>query len=177
MVMYATPSDLASYLQHDVDTATATLVLELASELFANAAHTRFEHTDAVFQTAGGPFCELSLPFFPINSITAVKIAGVAVTDYTLIGQILYRITRWGGYVYPPPLVEVDLNHGHATSGDDVKAVVLDTAAQAFTLPVGAVSSEQIDDYTVKYAVNLGGVKLTPAAQELARVYMGPLVA
>jgi hypothetical protein len=91
VVMYATPADLASYLKQDLDTSTATLLLQIASELFAQAAHTRFEATTVTYQTQGSDGNVLVLPFQPIISVSAVRIAGVAVTDYTRIGQIMYR--------------------------------------------------------------------------------------
>jgi hypothetical protein len=40
MALYATASELASYLQQDLDTATATLVLTVASGAFAREADT-----------------------------------------------------------------------------------------------------------------------------------------
>jgi hypothetical protein len=177
VVMYATPADLASYLKQDVDTSTATLLLQIASELFAQAAHTRFEATTVTYQTQGSDGNVLVLPFQPIISVAAVRIAGVAVTDYTRIGQIMYRVTRWGGYIYPPPLVEVDLTHGYASPGDDVKGAVLETAATAYQSPDPSTVSESIDDYSVRTAANIGGMMLTPAAAKLADMYRGPLVA
>lgn len=177
MVMYATPSELASYLKQDVDTSTATLVLQTASELFAKAADTRFEPTTVTYQTQGSANCELTLPFRPIISVTAARIAGITVTDYTRIGQIMYRVTRWGGYIYPPPLVEVDLTHGYTSPGDDVKGAVLETAATAYMSPDPSTVSESIDDYSVRTAPNIGGMMLTPAAVKLAAKYHGPLVA
>ena len=40
MALYATASELASYLQQDLDTASATLALTLASGAFSGAAET-----------------------------------------------------------------------------------------------------------------------------------------
>jgi len=174
--MYATPADLASYLKQDVDTSTATLVLQTASELFAKAAHTRFEVTAITYQTQGSDGNLLTLPFQPIISVAAVRIGGVAVTDYTRIGQIMYRATRWGGWpVFQ--LVEVDLTHGYTAPGDDVKGAVLETSATAYMSPDPSTVSESIDDYSVRTAANIGGMMLTPAAAKLADMYRGPLVA
>jgi hypothetical protein len=178
VVMYATPADLASYLKQDVDTSTATLLLQIASELFAQAAHTRFEATTVTYQTQGSDGNVLVLPFQPIISVAAVRIAGVAVTDYTRIGQIMYRATRWGGWpAFPPQLVEVDLTHGYVSPGDDVKGAVLETAATAYMSPDPSSVREQIDDYLIQTSPNVGGMMLTPAAAKLADMYRGPLVA
>jgi hypothetical protein len=54
---------------------------------------------------------------------------------------------------------------------------VLDMAAQAYTVPVGAVISESIDDYAIRYANASGGVQLTPFARDLAAQYCGTLAA
>lgn len=177
MVMYATPAELASFLKQDVDTSTATLVLQIASEMFAKAAHTRFEPTTVTYQIEGGNADHLVLPFWPIISVSAVRVAGVTVTDYTRIGQIVYRVARWGGLVFPPPLVEFDLTHGYTAAGDDVKGAVLETAATAYSSPDPSTVSESIDDYSVRTAANIGGMMLTPAAEKLADWYRGPLVA
>jgi hypothetical protein len=45
MAQYATASELASYLQKDLDTATAVQALTLASADFSNAADTWFTPT------------------------------------------------------------------------------------------------------------------------------------
>ncbi|HTI28258.1 MAG TPA: hypothetical protein VL652_45165 [Kutzneria sp.] len=177
VVMYATPADLASYLKQDVDTSTATLALQIASELFAKAAGTRFEPTTVTYQTQGSASSELILPFWPITSVTAARIGGVTVTDFSRIGQIMYRVARWGGSVYPPPLVEVDLTHGYTTAPDDVKGAVVETAGAAYMSPDITTKSESIDDYSVSTMPNSGGVMLSPAAEKLARYYAGAFVA
>jgi hypothetical protein len=41
--------------------------------------------------------------------------------------------------------------------------------------PVAAIVSEQIDDYAVKSAPNIGGMMLTPAAAMLADLYRGTI--
>jgi hypothetical protein len=176
MALYATPTELASYLQQDLDTATATLVLTVASGQFSLYADTQFASTAVTYTALGTPFMNLALPFRPVIAVQAVRINGVTVTGYTLIKHTLYRNGGFGTPINTPPdVVEVDLTHGFTTVPDDVKAAVLDIAAQAYSVPVGAVIAETIDDYAIRYANASGGVQLTPFARDLAALYRGTL--
>lgn len=171
-VLYATASELASYLQQDVDTATATLVLQTASQMFSSRADTMFAPTTVTYTTLGTGCTQLVLPFRPVTAVSAVRVATVVVTDYTRIKSTLYRSSGFGTWAFPPQTVEVDLTHGYATVPDDVKGAVLDMAALAYAVPVGAVTSESIDDYSVRFG-NSSSVRLTPIAEDLADRYRG----
>lgn len=181
-VLYATPSELASYLQMDLDTATATLALQTTSQLFSARAATAFTPVVVTYQTIGQGFWQLQLPYRPIISIQAVRIIGlggnVTVTDYTRIKTVLYRLIGFGvPGMFPPDLVEVDLTHGYATVPDDVKGAVLESAGAAYSSPDVTVKTESIDDYSVSSAANSGGVMLSPAAMALADLYRGTIAA
>jgi hypothetical protein len=182
-VMYATASELASYLKRDVDTSTATLALQTTSQLFALRANTAFLPTTATYQVEGNGWSRLRLPFRPIISIQAVRIVTAAggtttVTDYTRIKQVLFRLAGWGvRCAFPPDMVEVDLTHGFAAVPDDVKGAVLESAGAAYSSPDITVKSESIDDYSVSSAANSGGVMLSPAAKDLADMYRGTFAA
>lgn len=176
MVMYATPSDLASYLQKDLDTATATLVLTLASAEFTKSSRTVFAATTATYTTTGRPATTLTLPFRPVTAVSAIRINGVTLAvDYTLVGSTLYRAAGFGQYWLPPDSLEVDLTYGYTTVPDDVRAAVLESAAAAYENPSG-VRQETIDDYSVSYSSSTG-VRLSDYAAELARDYRGPVFA
>lgn len=178
MVQYATATELAGKLQKDLDTYSADQVLTLASALFSREADTWFAPTTATYTVLGTPCVSILLPFRPVISVTEVRINGVAITGWTLIKRTLWRAQGFGTpYVIPPDKVEIDLTHGEATVPDDVKAEVLDVAAQAYDIPVGAVVAESIDDYAVKYATTGGGLQLTASARDLARMYRGTLAA
>jgi hypothetical protein len=180
----ATPSELASYLQQDLDLSTATLVLALATARFELEADTKFSVTAATYQVEGRGQPVISLPNTPVVAVTAVRVGGVtlAASDYTLVINNLYRVIGWGRawgstmstapYVgFPPQLVEVDFTHGFASAGDDVKGAVLESAAVAYANPNAAAVLEQIDDYTIRTAPDAAGFRLTPAAQLLAAEY------
>jgi hypothetical protein len=182
--MYATPSDLASYLQQDLDTATATLVLTKASALFDARSRSHFGGTlSATYTKPGNGQIELVMPLGPLVAVSLVQVAGVTLTagvDYTVIEQSLYRRSGFGiPWRFPPDLVEVDYTYGYATIPDEVAAAVLESAAAAYSNPQ-AVSREQIDDYAVSYgagAAMAGGMGLTQSARELADFYAGPVAA
>lgn len=178
MVQYATATELAGYLQQDLDTYTATQVLTLASGQFSQAACTWFASTSATYTTTGTPCVSIPLPFRPVTAVSAVRINNVAITGFTLVKNTVYRAAGFGtSCAIPPDEVEIDLTHGYATVPDDVKAAVLETAAAAYSVPVSAVIGETIDDYSIRYSAAGGGVQLTSAARNLAEQYRGSLIA
>lgn len=178
-VMYATASELASFLKQDVDTSTATLALQTTSQLFTVRAHTAFTPTTVTYQVIGLGYRQLQLPFRPITSVSAVRIVSDAtgtttITDYSRIKTVLYRLIGFGvPGMFPPDMVEVDLTHGYATVPDDVKGAVLESAGAAYMNPDITTKSEAIDDYSMSAAPNSGGIMLSPAAQALADLYRG----
>lgn len=178
-VSYCTVSELASYLKMDLDTATATLAIQTASQLFSvRAGGTMFVPTTVTYQIVGQGYWQLQLPYRPIISVAAVRVAGQAITDYTRIRSVLYRLIGFGvPGQFPPDLIEVDLTHGYAAVPDDVKFAVLETAGGAYSSPDITVKSESIDDYSLSSAQNAGGMSLSKSAQDLADLYRGFLAA
>ena len=183
--MYATVAELASYLKQDVDTSTATLALTIASDLFAERAHTRFEPHSTTYTKPGYGGAEIVMPFAPLIAVQAVRITGfsgavVTLTpdiDYTVIEQSLFRRVGFGvPWRFPPDKIEVDYTYGYTTVPDLVKGAVLETAGAAYVNPDITTVSESIDDYSVKSAPNSGGFMLSPSARDLADFYAGVLV-
>lgn len=176
--MYATPTELAGLLQKDLDTYSATQVLTLASGVFSQAADVWWSPQSVTYTRVGTRLTALPLPFLPVTAVSAVRINGVAVTDFTLIDGVLYRANGFGiSWAIPPDKLEIDLTHGYTSVPDDVKAAVLETAAQAYDIPVSAVVAESIDDFAIRYATTGGGLQLTKSAADLAASYRGALVA
>lgn len=183
-VMYATPSELASFLQKDLDTASATLDLQIASQLFSARANTMFAPTTVTYQVVGLGYRQLQLPYRPVTAVSAVRIVSAAtgvtttITDYSRVKTVLYRLIGFGvPGIFPPDMVEVDLTYGFAAPGDDVKGAVLESAGAAYQGPDVTVAAEGVDDYQIKMAPNTGGVMLTPAAEKLADWYRGSIAA
>jgi hypothetical protein len=178
MALYASASELASYLQKDLDTASATLVLTVASGMFAREADTVFGVTTTTWSTVVYGQAWLELPFRPVVAVSAVRVNSVTITGWSLRVDTLYRVSGLGyRYAWPPDQLDVDLSYGYAAVPDDVKGAVLEVAAQAYDVPVGAVVSEQIDDYAVRYATTGGGLRLTESAANIAAGYRGLLLA
>lgn len=184
MTQLATPSELASWLQQDLDASTANLLLTLASARFELESGTKFSATAGTYQVEGRGQPVIALPRTPVISVTAVRVAGVtlAASEYTLVISNLYRVIGWGRifgptiatapYVgFPPDLVEVDYTYGYATVPDDVKGAVLETAGVAYNSPDPSALAEAIDDYSVRSSADGGGLQLAPGAQLLAEYY------
>ena len=181
-VMYCTVSELASFLQKDLDTSTATLAIQVASQMFSTRANTMFNDTTVTYQVIGQGYWQLYLPFYPVSNVTQVRIIGSlgtqVVTDWTRIKNVLYRLIGFGAPgAFPPDMVEVDLVYGYSTVPDDVKGAVLETAAAAYMSPDITTVQELIDDYSIKTSPIAGGVSLSPAAMALADLYRGTIAA
>jgi hypothetical protein len=179
---YPTPSDLASFLKQDVDTATATLALAKVTALFEARAKSHWGGTLSTTYSKPGTGCaEIIMPFAPLVAVVQVRVKGVVLTagtDYTVIEQSLYRRIGWGRWsAFPPDLVEVDYTYGYATVTDDVAGAVLESAGAAYSSPDITVVSESIDDYSVRSAPRTGGMTLSDSAAALADWYAGPLAA
>lgn len=179
MVQYATATELAGLLKQDVDTYSAEQVLRLASALFSRHARTWWAATAETYKTAGTAATRIELPYRPVTAVTALRVNGIVQTvDYTLRRHYVYRDGGFGDpWAWPPDEVQIDYTHGYTTVPDDVKGAVLETAAQAYEIPVGALISETIDDWAVRYATTGGGLQLTKSAADLAAGYRGVLIA
>ena len=176
MAMHATPSELASYLQKDLDTASATLALTLASGDFEGAADTAFSATSVTWKVEGGPGTGIDLPFRPVTAVSQVRLNGNVITGWTLRNNALYRLAGFGTwYAFPPDELAIDLTHGYTTVPDDAKLAVLEIASGIYEHPVTGIASETIDDYSVRY----NGTPIFPGRpwREVAADYRGLLVA
>jgi hypothetical protein len=177
---FATPSDLAALLQADVDTATATLLLEGAAALVQEAAGGQRITlvNDDIAEIIGSTDSFLQLPQIPVVSVSAVDLDGTAIAagteGYKKIGDKLWRRSGWQanygwsanfgwhGHDYgssihyrsqDPSLVTVTYTHGLAP-GDWrlqlARQASLMLAATPYGNPGGVVRL-QIDDYQAQY--------------------------
>jgi hypothetical protein len=186
--MLATPADLASLLQvPQVDTASATLALELATSLIQAAAGQRIVQVvnDVAVLDVDADDCGawLALPEGPVTAVSSVMVGALPVSDFTVQlrrGRI-YRPYGWRSatvaYWNAPSTVTVTYTHGYA-SGDQrlelARSVALSLASSAYGNPSGAVR-EQIDDYAVQYDAAATGLQIAPAlADALRRRYGRP---
>jgi hypothetical protein len=176
MALYATASELASCLQKDLDTASATQALTLATGEFVRRARRRWAATAETYATTATYATSLPLPFRNVTAITSLKVNGVATSvDYSLRNGSIYRSAGFGNpAAWPPDEILVEFTHGLTTIPDDVRLAVLGCAAEMFENPIGMVS-ETIDDYRIQFAAT----SVTPGRdwREVADYYRGLLVA
>lgn len=179
-----TVSELASYLQRDLDTSSATLASTLAHGLVRG--HTK--QTLTVATTTGA---------FPIDrdmlTVRMTERPITAITSVVVNGQSL-AANVWGGYAWdgysseftvalipilvstlvrPWPRAVVTYTHGYATPPDDLKAVCLSVAARIYDNPRG-VRMESIDDYSYTRGGNddtMAGVGLLPTERMILAQY------
>jgi hypothetical protein len=177
MAMYATPTELAGYLQKDLDTFSATQALTLASGDFAAAADTAFGATTVTWSTQGGPGTDIKILYRPVTAVSAVRLNGVVITGWTLRHNALWRTAGFGTWsAFPPDLVEVDLTYGYTAVPDEVKLAVLEIAGGLYEHPDSTLSSETIDDYRW---TRFDGTPIPPGRpwREVAADYRGIAVA
>lgn len=186
----ATPTDLAALLQSDVDTSTATLLIEMATAIVQQACGGQ-----RIVQVVGdvltmGCYSDswLDLPQIPVTAVASVVLDGVTLTantDYKLIGNRIWRRYGWQanlgypwdwsyswahatippGYpVQEPSTVVVTCTHGYAAGSQDLqlaRSAVLSLARSGYSNPSGA-SSESIDDYSVTFDAMVAQMDAAP---------------
>ncbi|GAA0738762.1 hypothetical protein Drose_04195 [Dactylosporangium roseum] len=188
----ATPADLASLLQSDLDLSTATLLVEMATAVVQQAAGGQriIQVIGDVITLGGYSDSWLDLPQIPVTAVSSVVLDGATLTpgaDYRLIGNRLWRRTGWQaslgypwdwqyapswpsarvppGYpVQEPSTVVVTYTHGHAPGAQELQ---LARSAVLAIAKVGyanpsGAASEAIDDYSVSYDAMAGRMEAAP---------------
>lgn len=173
----ATPADLASALQQDLDASTATLWVEVATAVVQAAAGQRIlEVVDDTATLLGTTDSWLDLPQRPVTAVTSVELDGEPITDWQLFGSRMYRRCGWATCWTEPSKVVVVNTHGYPNADQGLqlaRGAVLGLAQAAYSNPAaGSVSREQIDDYAVAYAAVQAAMDASPAlASALRRQY------
>jgi hypothetical protein len=186
----ATPQDLSSLLQSDLDLSSATLLVEMGTAIVQQAAGGQ-----RIVQIVGdvvtlGAYSDswLDLPQIPVTSVASVVLDGVTLTagtDYKLIGNRLWRTNGWQAnlgypwnwpYAWPhatlppgypvqePSTVVVTYTHGYAPGAQELqlaRSAVLSLAKAGYANPSGA-NSESIDDYSVTYDAMAARMEAAP---------------
>jgi hypothetical protein len=170
-------------LQQDVDTASATLALEVSTAAVQAAAGQRIVRVvDETVTVYGGGDRVLVLPERPVVSVASVTYAGSALTQGTASGTWrltpygLWRDLGWSDCAWEPaPATVVVYTHGYA-AGDQglqlARGAALSLARGLFSNPSGVVR-EQIDDYAVAYAEVAAALDASPALKQLLRTMYG----
>lgn len=155
--MLATPEDLAALLQRDdLDSYTATMLIEMATSLVQRAAGGQriVDLTDTVAVDIVELDQCLALPQYPIRSVASVVLDGTALTDWRLVNQELWRYNGWLTRCDQPSQALVTYTHGYPAGSQylqPARQFVLSLASVGYGNP-GQASSESIDDYKVTYA-------------------------
>lgn len=178
----ATPEDLAALLQRDVDTASATLAIEVGTAVVQAAAGQRIVRatsTDVVVW--GGTDNVLVLPERPVISVASVTYGGSALAEGTASGTWrlardgLWRDLGWSEVYGEPWSVEVTWTHGYLTTEQGIqlgRGVALGLSRGLFNNPDGVVR-EAIDDYSVAYAEASAALEAQPSVIALLRKQYG----
>jgi hypothetical protein len=164
--------EFASYVQSDVDTATATLLRDLVTDALRSATGQTFDLVSSTVSLTPPEGQELVLPQLPATAPTNVKVGGVTVTDWFFQTDRLYRLGGWLAYdttTGTPLNVEVSYSHGYSTVPGDLKRIALQAAARAYLNPTGLQQhSETIgsETYSDTYAAGTRTLGVTLTAQE-----------
>lgn len=165
--MLVTVPELASVMQQDLDTATATLAIELATGAVQSAAGQRIVQVvdDEALIDLDAYDCSpwLGLPEGPVTAVTSATVGATVVTDYTsqLSRGRLWRSLGWRSATLPywnaPSTVTVVYTHGYPTGHQKLqlaRGVVFELAKTGYNAAAGsgAIVRESIDDYSVQYA-------------------------
>jgi hypothetical protein len=159
----ATPADLASALQQDLDLSTATLWVEAGTAVVQAAAGGQriVEVIGAVATVMGSTSSWLDLPQIPVTAVLSVTLDGSTVAageltgggNYRLIGNRLWRGDGWQINRGVPSEVVVTLTHGYPALDQRLqlaRSAVIGLAKGAYSNPGGATRIT-IDDYTEAY--------------------------
>jgi len=178
MAALVTEAELETLLGTDVDTDVATLLLNTASGVVRGTVGQELSAVaDDVVSIMGTTSVWLELPQRPVTEVTAVEVDGEALTigtDCKRFGNRLWRSTGWRTCPSEPTAVEVTYSHGWEPGDwrlEVARSMVLTLAANKLKNP-GAVESEAIDDYRVRYAVTAADLP-EHARNHLIEAYAG----
>jgi hypothetical protein len=181
----ATPEDLASALQKDLDTASATLALEACTAVVQATTGQRIVRVadDEVIidldRHDGSLY--LYLPELPVVSVSTASVGALAVTDYSaqLSKGRLWRSMGWRSstvaYWDAPTQATVTYTHGYLPTDQRIqlaRGAVLSLATGLYDNPTGA-KSESIDDYSVAYERATALMDAAPSLAGLLRRQYG----
>lgn len=181
----ATPDDLASFLQQDLDASTANLLLNCATAVVQEAAGQRIvQVVNDPLTVMGTTDSWLALPQIPVTAVASVTLDGVTLTAsaagvdagaYRRHGSRLWRTNGWQTYTGEPSTVVVTCTHGYQAGDYRLQLAVahaLALCAPFYDNPSGA-SSVKIDDYAATYAAMQAAMQAAPGGRAALRKAYG----
>jgi len=130
----ATPGDLNSYLQRELDPGTAELLLGGASAIVRRYVGWPLSVTTETFARLGNGSVVLGLPTLALRAVTEVRVAGAVLGTADYLWTPDGTLVRPGGWGRLTP-VEVDAEHGLDPVPEDVRLVTLVLAAKLVANP------------------------------------------
>jgi hypothetical protein len=177
----ASPSDLAAFLQADVDTASATIYLESATGLIQAYTQQTLEYVEDDTVTLLPSEGRIVLPERPVVDVTSV--AGLPAGGWTLVRDTLLPgpvySYMWelddiitGNVTWTPmsmPTIAVTYSHGFQVIPKDLRGLCLSVAARLYANP-SSVEMESVGQVQTRYSQK-GGMDLTEVERRLANRY------
>ena len=164
MAAFATPTELAGFLQSDLDTYSATQALDIASQAIRDHCGWTISQetvTAQVLDSHGER--SIWLPSLLLTDVGPVLERGVTLTvtsdyDWTAYG----RLIRSGCWPNEARSVTVTYTHGYVNVPDSVKGACLSAAGRVYSNPDG-IRQESVGGVSVTYNTPLytTGVYLT----------------
>ena len=154
MAAFATPSELASWLQKDLDTATATLALNIATSDISEFCGWSITQDSSVTMTVDGPrhSCSVFLGTQLLTGVTSVTEDGAALSStqyrWSSTGELI-RVGRW--WTWKPRAIVAVVTHGYVTAPDKVKGICLNLAGRKYDNPT-SLRSYQVGGVSETYA-------------------------
>lgn len=153
----ATPEQLASLLQQDLDAATADVVLNAATAVVQQAARQRLVAVeDDELTRIGTTESWLWLPERPVTEVTSIVLDGETLTvgddlkEYLGETGALWRACGWSASSWRPSTVDLVYSHGYTDPDDQrlelARSATLSLAAVPYSNPSGS-TQVKIDDY------------------------------
>lgn len=183
--MLATPTELASYVQSDLDTASATLALEMATGwIQREVGHRVLEVSNDTVVLDGGDRT-IYLPGRPVTSVgTVTTTDAYGTVESPVLGVDYrvrdYRLVRSGWRCMWPEMVTVVYTHGYGAGAvpQVVRGVCLAAASRVYANPDG-VKQEVVGGMSVTYNTPLynTGMYLTEQERSDLAAYRSALAA
>ena len=166
-------TDLAAYLQQDIDTASATVARTMATGVITGYTNQLIESATYTHLLPIGSGLTIRLPQRPVTAITSVTVDGTALTrstqwDWDGISDVVV-FDDWTPDDEDQWQATVVYTAGHATVPDDITAVALSVAGRLYNATPGLVA-ESIDDYRAQYATGTA-VGLQDHEKQILRKY------
>jgi len=186
MTALATPAQLGALMHELIDPAdeSALLILDIASGMVRDYLQLELSAVAADVVLLDPIHGVLFLPELPVTAVTLLETFDGTV--WTTADPTTYSVSTrtgvisalpWTGVTWPylPETWRVTYDHGFAVLPSSILGVVLGVAARAWPNAGGAIDSERIGGYQVKYAMEADG--FSPIEEKALARYVNPRIA